>query len=187
MDNFHAQLGCFLQFGWSHIVTCQDIIGLARDRTTVLASMLLNHRLILITGMLGEGTTDHDRQPFQLIRSVGQPLLRQAHLQPLFLQPLHDRLVACIGEIGPHALGDTLSDLIHSHQRLKRSLLQRLHRMEGASQPFGHGLPYIANTQRIEHTFERHLLRDRQTLHQILRAFLRPSLQTQQIGYAQGI
>ena len=137
--------------------------------------------------MSGECPADNDAQTFQFLGTVGQLFFGHGHLQPVFLQTVHQRPVTLVGKVSDDTSGDPLADLIHGCQILERSLFQLLHRMESGNQAFCHRFTHKTNPQPIKYPFEGNLFGFFKARHQVTGALVSPTFQAQQIGYFQRI
>ena len=107
--------------------------------------------------MTAEHATDDDALSRQLVRGSLHLLFREAHLQAIAPQPLHDGLVFGIVEEGHHAAGYHLAHALHFLQVLQRGIGKCVHGLEMAGQQSRRCLAHETDAQGEDHSFEGHI------------------------------
>ena len=119
--------------------------------------MLLDERLVFVAAVMLEHAADDDALARQFVRRALHLLFREAHLQSVAAQTLHDIHILRVMEIGDDAPGHHLADAFHLHQVFQRGIHQRIDVLEMTRQQLAGSLAHKADAEGKDHTLERHL------------------------------
>ena len=107
-DNFDAQLIGFGQFRRADIIAGQQIIGIGRNSSLILAAVRLDQLFQLIARMSFERPRNDDLFTVETIRKTRR--FPGFEMQAARLQPLQNIQVRRIEKVIPHADSDPLAD-----------------------------------------------------------------------------